>query len=65
MEGGVADRPSTPYRLGGVAVLLTLVFYVSQFVLIRWDDYPASTEQWFALFDRSGLLGLFTISSSR
>jgi NADPH:quinone reductase-like Zn-dependent oxidoreductase len=34
MEGTLAERPSTLYRLGGVAVLLTLLFYVSQFVLI-------------------------------
>ncbi len=59
----VAERPSTLYRLGGVAVLLTLVFYVSQFVFIQWDDYPASTEQWFALFERSRLLGLFYMNA--
>lgn len=59
----VGERPSTLYRLGGVAVLLTLVLYVSQFVFIQWDDYPASTEQWFALFARSRLLGLFTMNA--
>ena len=62
MEGGVADRPSTLYRLGGVAVFLTLVLYVSQFVFIPWDDYPASTEQWFALFVRSRLLGVMLLA---
>jgi hypothetical protein len=59
----VGERPSTLYRLGGVAVLLTLVFYVSQFVFIQWNDYPASTEQWFALLVRSRLLGLFYMNA--
>lgn len=63
MQGGVTEGPRTLYRLGGVAVLLTLTFYVSQFVLIRWDDYPASTEQWYALFERSRLLGLFYMNA--
>ncbi len=59
----LAERPSTLYRLGGPAALLTLVLYVIQFVLIRWDDYPVSTEQWFALFERSRLLGLFYMNA--
>ena len=66
-EGGQvttpAARQNTLYRLGGVSVLLTLTFYVSQFALIRWDQYPASTEEWFALFERSRLLGLFYLNA--
>ena len=58
-----AEFPSSLYRLGGLAVLLTLTFYVSQFVLIRWDQYPASTEEWFALFERSRLLALFYMNA--
>ena len=58
-----AEHPGTLYRLGGLAVLLTLTFYVSQFVLIRWDQYPASTEEWFALFARSRLIGLFYLNA--
>ena len=63
LEKVPAEIPSTLYRLGGLAVLLTLTFYVSQFVLIRWDQYPASTEEWVVLFERSRLLGLFYMNA--
>lgn len=51
------------YRLGGLAPLLTLAFYLSQFIFIRWDEYPASTQDWFTLFQRSKLLGLFYMNA--
>jgi hypothetical protein len=57
------EKPGTLYRLGGVSVLLTLTFYVSQFLLIRWDHFPSSTEEWFALLERSRLLGLFYMNA--
>lgn len=31
------------YRLGGLAPFLTLTFYLSQFIFVRWDENPAST----------------------
>ena len=58
-----AGTSRTLYRLGGVAVLLTLTLYLSQFILIRWDEYPASTRDWFALVQRSKLLGLFYMNA--
>ena len=51
------------YRIGALAPLLTLIFYVSEFALIRWDEFPASPEEWFHLFERSKLLGLFYINA--
>jgi hypothetical protein len=51
------------YRLGGLAPLVTLTFYLSQFIFIRWSEYPASTQDWFALFQRSKLLGLFYMNA--
>jgi len=51
------------YRFGGVAPLLTVVFYLSEFIFIRWDQFPDSMEDWFALFQRSKLLGLFYLNA--
>jgi hypothetical protein len=51
------------YRIGALAPLLTLVFYISEFALIPWEEFPASTAEWFALFQRSKLLGLFYLNS--
>lgn len=51
------------YRIGGIAPLLTLAFYISEYVFIRWDVFPASTEAWFQLFQHSKLLGLFYLNS--
>lgn len=51
------------YRMGGIAPLLTLAFYVSEYAFIRWDAFPASTEAWYQFFQRSKLLGLFYLNS--
>ena len=51
------------YRIGGVAPLLTLAFYVSEYMLISWERYPATTEDWFLLFHRNKLLGLFYLNA--
>jgi len=51
------------YRIGGVAPLLTLVFFTSEFVLIDWETFPTSTEEWFLLFRQSKLLGLFYLNA--
>lgn len=60
-------RPATNlknlYLVGGAAPLVTLVFYLSEFIFIRWDQYPASTEAWFLLLQRSKLLGLFYLNA--
>jgi len=51
------------YRIGGIAPLLTLAFYISEYAFIDWDAFPTSTEAWFQLFQRSKLLGLFYLNS--
>ena len=51
------------FRIGGIAPLLTLVFYISEYAFIRWDAFPTSTEEWFLLFQRSKLLGLFYLNT--
>ena len=51
------------YRIGGIAPLLTLAFYISEFMFIDWDKFPASPEEWFLLFQQSKLLGLFYLNS--
>jgi hypothetical protein len=51
------------FRIGGIAPLLTLVFYISEYAFIRWDAFPSSTEEWFLLFQRSKLIGLFYLNS--
>jgi hypothetical protein len=53
----------TLYRVGGAAPLLTLAFYTSEFALIDWKTFPASTEEWFLLFRQSKLLGLFYLNA--
>ena len=63
-KGKIADTGCRGlFRLGGIAPLLTLAFYISEYAFIRWDAFPASTEDWFLLFQRSKLLGLFYLNS--
>ena len=55
---------STLYRAGAVAPLIALALYLSQFIiLIFGDPYPTTTEGWFALFQRSKLLGLWYLNA--
>jgi hypothetical protein len=51
------------YRVGGIAPLVTLVFYLSEAILIPWDSYPQTAEEWFRLFGESKLLGLFYLNA--
>ena len=51
------------YILGGAAPLVTLVFYISEFVFIQWDKYPTSIENWFLLFQQSKVVGLFYLNA--
>jgi len=54
----------TLYKVGGAAVLIGLAFYLSQFIIIIFGEpYPTATEGWFALFQRSTLLGLFYLNA--
>ena len=51
------------FGIGGIAVLLTLSFYVSEYIFIAWDKFPSSTEDWYLLFQRNKLLGLFYLNA--
>ena len=54
----------TLYKVGGVAPLITLAFYLSEmFIMIFGEPYPTTTEDWFLLFQRSKLLGLFYLNA--
>ncbi len=57
------SKLNTLYRIGGAAPLLTLVFYLSELLFIPWEQYPATIEDWFALFQHSKLLGLFYLNA--
>ncbi|MCJ7701475.1 MAG: DUF4386 domain-containing protein [Anaerolineales bacterium] len=51
------------YRVGAAAPLITIVFYLCEFLLIPWEKYPASTEAWFSLFQESKILGLLYLNA--
>ena len=52
------------YKVGGACALIALGFYLSQiFILIFGEPYPTTTEEWFKLFSRSKLLGLFYLNA--
>jgi uncharacterized protein DUF4386 len=55
---------SALYRIGGMAPLIALAFYLSQFLIVfSGEMYPTTPEGWFALFQRSKLLGLFFLNA--
>jgi hypothetical protein len=62
-ETAVFPPWQTLYRIGGAAPLITIAFYLSEFLLIPWEQYPTSTEAWFALFQRSKWLGLLYLNA--
>lgn len=52
------------YRAGAVAPLIALIFYLIEFsILFLGEPYPATTEAWYALFQRSKLLGLWYLNA--
>ena len=53
------------YRAGGIAPLITVAFYLIQLlvILISGVTYPTTPESWFALFQRSTLLGLIFLNA--
>ena len=52
------------YRIGGVAPLIALAFYLIQMLVIIFGDaYPATVEDWFSLFQRSKILGLLYLNA--
>lgn len=54
----------TLYRAGAISPLIALALYASQFIIpIFGDPYPETVEGWFALFQRSKLLGLWYLNA--
>jgi hypothetical protein len=54
----------TLFRAGAFAPLVALALYCSQFIiLIAGEPYPTTAEGWFALFQRSKLLGLWYLNA--
>jgi hypothetical protein len=54
----------TLYRAGGLAPLIALVLYSSQFIiLIFGDPFPTTVEGWFALAQRNKLLALWYLNA--
>lgn len=54
----------TLYQAGAVAPLIALILYSSQFVLLAFGEpFPATIEEWFTLFQRSKLLGLWYLNA--
>jgi len=62
-EKAVSPTLKTLTTVGAIAPLLTVAFYVSELLFIPWERFPTSTEEWFALFQRSKLLGLFYLNA--
>lgn len=52
------------YRAGAVAPLIALAFYLIEFsLLIVGEPYPTTIEGWYALVQRSKLLGLWYLNA--
>ena len=52
------------YRAGAVAPLIALLFYLIEFsILFLGEPYPTTIEGWFALVQRSKLLGLWYLNA--
>lgn len=54
----------TLYRAGAVAPLIALALYFSQFIIMALGEpFPATAVEWFALFQRNKLLGLWYLNA--
>ncbi len=49
-------------RAGGVAPLVTILFYLVEFSLVFIGEYPTTVVGWLLLFQRSKILGLFYLN---
>jgi hypothetical protein len=53
------------YKIGAVAPLIALVFYLIEFslLIVGKEPYPTTIEGWYAIFQRSKLLGLWYLNA--
>jgi len=63
MQSETSNKLRNLYCIGGIAPLLTLTFYISEYAFIDLGTFPTSTEAWFQLFQHNKLLGLFYLNS--
>ena len=53
----------TLLMVGAIAPIVTIVLYVAELSLIRWEQYPETIEEWFRLFNESAPKALFYLNS--
>lgn len=62
---GVKERSYTSYkslyRLGGMAALISLVFFPIQIAIFFTNPYPSNVADWFALLNNHPLVGLIEL----
>jgi hypothetical protein len=51
------------FVVGGIAPLVTIVFYFVEFSLVFVGEYPTTVEGWLALFGRGKVLGLLYLNA--
>ncbi len=59
------SRWKSLYRVGGVAILLTLGLYLTELIgfAVMAKPFPTTMNEWFSLFQESKLLGLFYLNA--
>lgn len=51
------------YKLGGIASILAALLFLFQLIFIRWSYYPKNIADWYMMFQRSRILGLFYLNT--
>jgi len=51
------------YKLGGLASFLAALLYLFQLLFTKWRVYPDTVKEWYELFARSNVLGLFYLNA--
>ncbi|MBE0689900.1 MAG: hypothetical protein IH587_07240, partial [Anaerolineae bacterium] len=53
------------YRIGAVAVMVTVAFYMTELIVLSLGGrpFPSTINDWFALFAESRLLGLLYLNA--
>jgi hypothetical protein len=51
------------YKMGAIAPLITIAIYVIQIIATLGEPYPVTMEEWFKMFQRSKILGLFYLNA--
>ena len=58
----VKSEYSLLYRLGALAAFGAALLYLFQLIFTKWSVYPDTVEEWYDLFARSRILGLFYLN---